>query len=360
MSTSRKPQGIKGSRHQSLRSFGQRTALPHHTGFQLRITVNPYSGISRLLDSSCAIDPLANDLRTFSRLALAQLFIRNAVHLHMQIDPIQHRTGNPLAIISDTLFGTIAPTGRMTVITAFAGIHGPYQHKLTGIGKGAGNAGNRYNAIFQRLTQYFHRVTFEFRQLVQEQNAVVRQGNLTRFGMSAAAAGHTGRRDRMVRAAERTIQQHGCFTVQQTSHRIDLAAFQRLFKSHIGQNGGQAFGQHTLTAARRAEHQNMVRSGCGDLQGPLDGFLPHHISKIRAAGPVVYKEKSRLLFNGCFTRQMLGQLQYTVHRIDAQSLYHTGLCRIFSGNIQTFHTGIPSRKRHRQHTGRWSDFTFQR
>ena len=60
----------------------------------------------------------------------------------MQINAIQHGTGNALAIVPNTLIGAVAPTGGMAKIAALAGIHGTNQHKSAGVGKASRNPGN--------------------------------------------------------------------------------------------------------------------------------------------------------------------------------------------------------------------------
>ena len=46
------------------------------------------------------------------------------------------------------------------------------------------------------------------------------------------------------------------------------------------QNAGQARGQHRLAGARRADHQQVVAAGCGELEGALGGFLPLDVAQV--------------------------------------------------------------------------------
>ena len=52
-------------------------------------------------------------------------------------------------------------------------VHGRNHHKGAGIGERGADPGDGHLVILQRLAQAFHRLTGEFRQLVQEQDAVV-------------------------------------------------------------------------------------------------------------------------------------------------------------------------------------------
>ena len=74
--------------------------------------------------------------------------------------------------------------------------------------------------------------------------------------------------------------EQGVLPAGQTLHAPDLRALQRLCPGHLGQDGGQALGQHALARARRPHHQNMVSACGGDLQRPLDVGLSFHVGKI--------------------------------------------------------------------------------
>ncbi len=49
---------------------------------------------------------------------------------------------------------------------------------------------------------------------------------------------------------------------------------------HVRQDGGQAPGQHGLARAGRADQQQVVAAGGGDLQRPLHVLLPHHVGEV--------------------------------------------------------------------------------
>jgi len=57
-------------------------------------------------------------------------------------------------------------------------------------------------AVFERLAEHFERLLFELRQLVEKEDAVVRERDLARRG-DRAAADQAGVRNGVVRRAER-------------------------------------------------------------------------------------------------------------------------------------------------------------
>ena len=69
----------------------------------------------------------------------------------------------------------------------FTWVHRRGQHEGTGVGKGGVHPGNGDPAVLQRLAERFHCLSGEFRQLIQKQYAVVRQGYLSGTRNGAAA-----------------------------------------------------------------------------------------------------------------------------------------------------------------------------
>ena len=234
MRPGRQAQCIKRPCHQRLRICGQRTMLAHHSGRQLRIAVNAGTGISLTLELPRGIDPPSDLFAAFRRAAFPQLFISYAMHRDMQVNPIHHWARDLFPIGADTLIRTIAPSGRMSEVTAFAGVHCRYQHKATGIGISSGNTRNRHHTILQRLAQHFNSIAFELRKLVEKQYAVMGKRDFSRLRASTAAAGHSGGRYRMVRTPKRACKQHGFPLFQQSRHRVNFAALQRFLQCHIG------------------------------------------------------------------------------------------------------------------------------
>ncbi len=87
-------------------------------------------------------------------------------------------------------------------MTARTGVHGSDEHERSREGRGARRTSDADETFFERLPQHFERVPAEFRHLVEQQHAVVREADLPRPGKGPAAnQGHVGHR--MVRRPER-------------------------------------------------------------------------------------------------------------------------------------------------------------
>ena len=114
----------------------------------------------------------------------------------------------------------------------------------------------------------------ELGQLVQKEHSVVGQGDLSRPG-SGASACHAHGGDSMVRGPEWPPGEQGLVFAGQTHHRVDLGALQSLPAGHVGQDGGQAAGQHGLARARRANHQyDMLHPHGLEKVSNIKGFTP--------------------------------------------------------------------------------------
>ena len=82
----------------------------------------------------------------------------------------------------------------------------------------------------------------------------------------------------MMRRTERTLGYETC--PKSAVDRVNLRRFNRLIKAHIGENGRKTLGEHRLTRAGRAYHNDVV-TACGcDFQRALRLELTAHVGKI--------------------------------------------------------------------------------
>ena len=84
----------------------------------------------------------------------------------------------------------------------------------------------------------------------------------------------------MVGRSEGTAGDQGVSAVRKAADRPQLGGLQRLLAGQVGQDGGQAFGQHTLACAGRAYHEDVMSAGGGDLQGAFGLLLALHVSEV--------------------------------------------------------------------------------
>ena len=107
----------------------------------------------------------------------------------------------------------------------------------------------------------------------------------------------------------------GC-SVGQPHHRVDLGGLQGLPPGHIGQDGGQARGQHGLARARRAHHGQIVPAGGGDLQARLACSWP--FTSAKSGGPREPGVQGLGGGEGASPPQVGHQLAHILHRVDRQ------------------------------------------
>ena len=126
-----------------------------------------------------------------------------------------------------------------------SGIHGGYQHELRRKCHGAGRAGNGDDPFFQRLAHGFEHTALEFRQLVQEQHAVVRQGDFAGRGIDIAAE-QAGVACGVMRRSEGPACNQSLSRFEQAHDTMNFSGFQSLWQRQRRQDRGDA-----LTPSRR-------------------------------------------------------------------------------------------------------------
>src|SRR5256885_7418894 len=68
--------------------------------------------------------------------------------------------------------------------------------------------------------------------------------------------------------------------IEYASHAMDFRRLQSFFERERRQNCWNALGQHGLSGARRADHQNVMTAGTGDFEGAFSRLLSANILKI--------------------------------------------------------------------------------
>ena len=153
----------------------------------------------------------------------------------------------------------------MAEIPARARVHRRDQAEPRRERDAAGGAGDAHPALFERLAQHLEGAAGELGQLVEEQDAVVRQRDLPGAGQ-AAAADERRFRAGVMRCAERPLAQECAARRQQAGHRVHRGDVERLIEGQRREHAGQAAGEHRLAGPGRADEQEMVATGGGDLE----------------------------------------------------------------------------------------------
>ena len=164
-------------------------------------------------------------------------------------------------------------------VAAGAGIHRGDEHEARREHRAARGAGDGDPPFLQRLAHQVEHVAVELGQLVEEQHAVVRQGDLARSRLRSAADERRAG-DAVMRRPERPPRQQAGTRRQEAGHRVDGRAVERLVEGERRQDRRQPARQHRLARARRPAHQQVVPPGRGDFERPTGRELAVHVGEI--------------------------------------------------------------------------------
>ena len=156
-------------------------------------------------------DDARPDFSTAFRRNTAHHRIRlEARHFDLDVDSIEQRTRDAIAISKDSLRRAVTTSGRMTEVSARTGIHRRDELELRRKLHLSGGARDVNASRLERLTQHFEHATIELGQLVEKQHAVMRERDLARPRIAAA----TNECDSGCRVVGRTVRtmSPGCET----------------------------------------------------------------------------------------------------------------------------------------------------
>ena len=344
-----KPEFFKGVFEQRLGVGRHAADLPQKLGRDLRVAGDRGVPEALQLDGPRRIDARLDGGGAFLLLRTGQAVEADGRHLDVQVDAVEQRAGNPAKIPRNGAVRAGAGARRVAVVPAGARIHGGDQHEPAGEGDRAVDARDGHGAVLQRLAQHLHGAAGKLGQLIEEQDAVVREGDLAGARYRAAAR-KAGGGDRVVRGAERPVFDERRVVRQQARDRVDLGGLHALRKGHVGQNRGDALCEHAFAGARRADQKHVVAAARRNLQRALRLRLPLHIGKIRQRGLCLRVGAVGL---GGFYRlmpaQVLEQSENVRHRVDGQSLDDRALPRVFRRDKHVLKAEAAGLDRHRQH-----------
>ena len=182
---------------------------------------------------------------------------RHRLHLDRHVDPVQQRAADAVEVILAAARRLAALAGRIAQMAAPARVHRRDQLEPRRVGDVGGGPRDGGSAGFDGLAQRLQRLAGEFRQLVQEQHAPMRQADLA-GPCAGAAAGQCRLAGRMMRLAiGRPLHQPPA--LHQPGDRVDHAHFERLGRRQIRQQAGQPAGEHGFARAGRADQQQVMR-----------------------------------------------------------------------------------------------------
>src|SRR6185503_15676781 len=106
--------------------------------------------------------------------------VLHARYVDHHVDAVQKRAGDFLLVLFDLVRPTYALMLLIACISARARVTGGNKHKIGGETRAVVRPSDCYMAILKGLSQGFECLAAVFGQLIQEENAAVREANLTR------------------------------------------------------------------------------------------------------------------------------------------------------------------------------------
>ena len=198
----------------------------------------------------------------------------------MQVDAVEQRAGQPRLIFGGAARVRPAPAGKARIAGAAAAarVHRGDQHEARRIGDAVIGARDRDLAGLQRLAQRVERLRREFRQLVEEQHAVMRERDFARPRAQAAADQRRHRGGMMRRAERPLVGERAAFDL--AGDRGDHRHFQQFGRRQRRQDRRQPRRQHRLAGAGRADHQQVMAAGGGDFERALGALLALDVGEV--------------------------------------------------------------------------------
>ena len=197
--------------------------------------------------------------------------------LDVQIDAIEQRTREAPEVPLALTRAAETPVERRTAATAR--VRGGHELEARGKVADAPCANDGDAAVLERLAQGFEHVLLEFRKLVEEQDAEMRERDLARMRWTAAAD-ETGDGDRVVRRAKGPARQEPTRRRKRAGHAPDRRGFDRFVCGEGREDRRETTREHRLAAAGRADEQHVVRSGRSDLERALGVGLPPNVDEV--------------------------------------------------------------------------------
>ena len=145
------------------------------------------------------------------------------------------------------------------------------------------DAGDRDDAVLERLAQRLERRPLELRQLVEEQDAAMREARLTR-PRAGAAADDRRRRRAVVRSAERPPGDQRPLGREQPGDGVDPHHLERLARLERRQDRRQPARRASSCPSGRAREQKVVTAGGRELERAPGALLAADVGQVGRVG----------------------------------------------------------------------------
>ena len=170
----------------------------------------------------------------------------------------------------------------MVIVSARTGVHGGYEHEVTGVLYVVLGTRDGYCPVLKWLAEDFECCTWKFWQFVEEEDAIVCEAYLAGHGVGAASD-EGDLRDGVVGCTEGALCDEPSASLQGSGNAVYLCGLEALCKGEGRQDAWQPPCDHALACARRPDHDEVVTtSGCY-LECSFDVLLPLDIGEVELA-----------------------------------------------------------------------------
>ena len=125
------------------------------------------------------VDTLPDGEGGFARVHGLQLLEGYRHDFNLNVDAVKQRTGDAAEVALHLQLCACAVFRRVVVVAARAWVHGCHKHESSRVIDGVFGTGDADVPVFKRLTEHFEDVAREFRKLVEEEDAVVCERDLS-------------------------------------------------------------------------------------------------------------------------------------------------------------------------------------
>jgi len=270
----------------------------------------------------------------------------------VEIDAVEQRSGNSLAITLDLDRTAAAFAFQIAEVSARAWIHRGHEHELGRKCDAAGGARDRDFAVFERLAHDFERGAFKLGELVEKKDAMMGQTHFARR-RNGGAAEQADVGNGVVRRAKGPRGDEGLFAAQHSGNAVDLGALDRFLDRHRRDDGGDAFRQHRFPGSGRADHEQVVAAGDGHFDCALHVSLPFHVAEVDFVILMRFEKCSQVaagrLHRG-LSADELESLPEILDTVDVDAFDHSGFVCVRFRNENGLLAAPPRFERHRQDT----------
>src|SRR5690606_6053698 len=220
---------------------------------------------------------------------------------------------------------------RIVQVPARTRIHRGDKHELRRILHTHSSAADRDESVFYRLAQDLEDLAFELGQLVQKQDAVVRQRDLARHRVGPSPT-EPDIGNRVMRRPERPGCYQTGFRPKLTPYRADLRRLKGFLHAERREDRRNSPGEHRSPRSRWTDRQHVVPARGGPLQRSFYVLLPPYFGKIDRILLAFFKQLDDVatIYGGAVAvaAQHVVGIENVADRIDRNALHHGRLCRI--------------------------------